>query len=208
MTDVNYFRQAESMNIEENDLELVTRAKAGDREAFGALVRRYQNNMYNLALNLLGSRDEAEDVTAEAFVRAWQSIKGFRNDASFKTWLWQIVTNLSRNCLRRRYITRRIFFWQKHESDDDEEAPENKWEDHAAGGDPEQQADRQNVRHLIMKARKTLSRREQEVFALKYDENMKIAEIAGMLHLSENTVKVLLFRATRKLAVALKDYRR
>jgi RNA polymerase sigma-70 factor (ECF subfamily) len=192
----------------ENDTELVARARAGDQKAFGALVRRYQDDMHNLAMNLLGTPDEAEDVTAEAFVRAWQNLKGFRNEASFKTWLWHIVTNLCRSQLRRRYISRRIFFWQTSENDDKGDEPDKELQDPSPDSDPSQCADRQNVRHLITKARRTLSPREQEVFTLKYDEHMKIAEIAAMLGLSGNTVKVLLFRATRKLAAALKEYRR
>lgn len=196
------------MYSKETDTVLVQKAKQGDRSAFGALVERYQDQLYHLAWNLVSSSDEAHDLTSEAFVRAWKHLRGFRDEASFKTWLWRVLINLSRSHLRRRYLRNKLFFWHTFNRDDGERLQETEWVDPSPGTDPEKQAEQKNIRQLVQWCRMKLSPREQEVFTLKYDKDMKITEIASLLSLSENTVKVLLFRATRKMAAALKDYRK
>ncbi len=192
----------------EEELGVIRKARGGDTEAFGILVYRYQNELQNLAAGMLNSRDEADDVASEAFVKAWSALGGFRNDCSFKTWLWRIAINLCRSHLRRRYIQRRIFFRRETDDDDRGGASKDELQDTSTDADPARAAENSNVRFKIERARRVLSPRENEVFALKYDQDMTIAEIGALLSLSPNTVKVLLFRATKKIAVALKDYRK
>ena len=197
-------------NSKEKDELFIRKARSGDAEAFGALVRRYQEGVFHLASNLVGSKEEAEDITAESFVRAFRNLKRFRNESCFKTWLWKIVINMSRSHLRRRYLQRKLFFWRRPVSFSDgrEPGPESDWADRSGNGDPERRSENGNIRFTVQEARKKLSVREREVFTFKYDENFRIAEIGALLSLSPNTVKVLLFRATRKIAAALKDYRK
>jgi RNA polymerase sigma-70 factor, ECF subfamily len=80
---------------------LVARAQAGELPAFNALVLRHQDALYSLALRMLGSRDAAEDATQEAFIRAYRRIDTFRG-GNFRSWLFTIVANVSRDELRRR----------------------------------------------------------------------------------------------------------
>lgn len=195
--------------IDREDTALVARAREGDQAAFQVLVERYQADLCHLARNLVSSVDDAEDLTAEAFVKAWQHLKGFKGEASFKTWLWRILINLSRSHLRRRYLQKKIFFWRTftgHEDDDYIREPE--WVDRSHHADPEKVSEQKNIQQVVQWARKSLSMREEEVFTLKYDKGLKISEIAPLLSISENTVKVLLFRASRKMAAVLKDYER
>ena len=84
------------------DHVLAEHARAGDTGAFEALVRRYRQPMYNLALRITGSAADAEDVTQEAFVLAWRRLPAFRGDSAFATWLYRIVTNRALSALRRR----------------------------------------------------------------------------------------------------------
>ncbi|HVY45345.1 MAG TPA: sigma-70 family RNA polymerase sigma factor [Minicystis sp.] len=88
------------------DRELVDRAKAGDSMAFGALVRRYQRRIFRLAFHLVRTGAEAEDVTQETFVRAYQALDRFDGRSEPFTWLYRIAVNLSLNTLRARKTTR------------------------------------------------------------------------------------------------------
>ena len=81
-----------------DDTELVRRAQHGDTVAFEQLVRRHQRYVFNVAYRVLNDYAEAEDMTQEAFVRAWRGLPGFRGQARFTTWLYRIVHNL---CLNR-----------------------------------------------------------------------------------------------------------
>lgn len=85
-----------------SDEDLVERTKAGDPAAFEALVTRYQRAVFNLAYRYTGNREDASDLAQEIFVRAFQSVKGFRRESTFRTWLYQIATNLCRDDRRRR----------------------------------------------------------------------------------------------------------
>jgi RNA polymerase sigma-70 factor (ECF subfamily) len=88
------------------DRELVDRAKAGDSAAFGSLVRRYQRRIFRLAFHLVRTGAEAEDVTQETFVRAYQALDRFDGRSEPFTWLYRIAVNLSLNTLRARKSTR------------------------------------------------------------------------------------------------------
>jgi len=117
------------------------------------------------------------------------------------------VINRCRSHLRHRYLQKKIFFWKDPVEDEEEGRDEDRWIDRSSGASPEKCADRESLQKAIHRARADLSPREQEVFTLKFDQELKISEIGNMLMVSENTVKVLLFRAARKMAGALKDYR-
>jgi RNA polymerase sigma-70 factor (ECF subfamily) len=86
------------------DLELVRRAQAGDDQAFGQLVERNRRAVYRAAYAALGSADDADDVAQETFVTVYQKLKGFRGDASFRTWLLSIAWRKALD--RRRSVTR------------------------------------------------------------------------------------------------------
>jgi len=80
---------------------LVERAKTGDQDAFAALVRIHQHEVYTLALRLVGDRELAADVAQDAFVRAWRALPRFRGDAKFGTWLYRITVNTAWSTRRR-----------------------------------------------------------------------------------------------------------
>ena len=88
------------------DRELVAQAKSGDSNAFGTLVRRYQRRIFRLAFHLVRTGAEAEDVTQETFVRAYQALDRFDGRSEPFTWLYRIAVNLSLNTIRARKATR------------------------------------------------------------------------------------------------------
>ena len=88
------------------DRELVAQAKSGDAQAFGTIVRRHQRRIFRLAFHLVRSGAEAEDVTQETFVRAYQALDRFDGRSEPFTWLYRIAVNLSLNTIRARKATR------------------------------------------------------------------------------------------------------
>ena len=84
-----------------DDVELVRRTQAGSREAFDAIVRRHQRNVYQLCYRFVGSHEDAADLTQDVFVRAYRGIRNFKEQAAFKTWLYRIGVNV---CLNRKAI--------------------------------------------------------------------------------------------------------
>ena len=89
-----------------DDRKLVDDFKRGDEQAFNELVRSYQQPVYQTARRLLGSHEEAEDLSQEVFVKAYRKLKDFRGDSSFFTWIYRITVNLSLNALRKQKIRR------------------------------------------------------------------------------------------------------
>jgi RNA polymerase sigma-70 factor (ECF subfamily) len=86
----------------ESDQDLVEKARGGDSQAFGQLVRRHHKSIFRLAVHMLRDKAEAEDVTQETFVRAWQSLARFEGNSQPYTWLYRIAVNLSLNVIRAR----------------------------------------------------------------------------------------------------------
>src|SRR5262245_20971720 len=82
------------------DRDLLDRARAGDRQAFGKLVETYQKRVYATARRMVGRHADADDVAQEAFLRAWRGLKSFDGRADFFTWLYRIVVNVALNHLR------------------------------------------------------------------------------------------------------------
>ncbi|KKM11949.1 RNA polymerase subunit sigma-24 [Clostridiales bacterium PH28_bin88] len=82
--------------------ELVSRSKAGDTVAFENLIAQYERQVYTVAYRFMGNHEDASDLAQEALVRAFQSLKNFRGESSFKTWLYHIVANVCRDEMRRR----------------------------------------------------------------------------------------------------------
>jgi len=89
-----------------SDRDLVDRARQGDVEAFGQIVRRHQQRILRLALHMLRSRSEAEDVTQETFIRAYQALARFDGRSEPYTWLYRIAVNLALNTIRSRKTAR------------------------------------------------------------------------------------------------------
>jgi len=84
------------------DDELVKRSKAGDIEAFEQLISRYEKRVFTVAYRYLGNREDAADIAQEALIKVYRSLKSFRGDCSFSTWLYRIVTNVCCDTLRKK----------------------------------------------------------------------------------------------------------
>ena len=89
------------MSEQGDEISLVKQFKEGDERAFNEIVRTYQERLYYLALKLLGDREDAQDISQEAFVKAYYGLNKFKEDSSLYTWLYRIVLNLCMNRRRR-----------------------------------------------------------------------------------------------------------
>ena len=183
-------------------ISLVREAQRGNVAAFEELVRTYDQPVLRLALRLTGSESDAQDIYQDAFLRAYQSLGGFRFECSFYTWIHRITTNVCLDYLRRRQKQQRNVSVVVS-PDGEETAAVDLLTDHHPAGDPARCVRRRELRLQIAGALRQLSPRERMVFELKHYQNLRLRTVADMLNTSEGTVKNTLFRATHKLRLAL-----
>jgi RNA polymerase sigma-70 factor, ECF subfamily len=191
-----------------DDRALIERAQSGDREAFEALVHRYDRDVLRIALNILHKPDEARDVYQDAFLKIYKNLPRFRFECSFYTWMYRVVTNVCLDHLRRR------------SSRPEDQAPEyamnlngdapatdffDRQQDQDAGSDPERRMMGQEISRRISSALELLTPRERIVFEMKHYQGLKLRAIGEALGSTEETVKNSLFRATRKLRAELAE---
>jgi RNA polymerase sigma-70 factor (ECF subfamily) len=188
------------------DDELIREAQRGDREAFDALVRRYDQSVLRLALHILGHEQDAQDVHQEAFLKAYRHLGNFRFECSFYTWLYRIVTNLCLDHMRRRK-TRREDPATTLDTEGGEIDLLTNITDTRAMANPGRELDRKRMSQSIQIALGKLTPRERTVFELKHYEGLRLRTIGEMLSTTEETAKNTLFRATRKLRAELAELR-
>jgi RNA polymerase sigma-70 factor (ECF subfamily) len=168
--------------------ELVRAAKAGDRSAFDELVRATYADAYTLAFRLTGNEEDARDVVQDAYLRAYKSLKRFRGDAQFTTWLYRITANCASTLLVKR---------GKHRHD--ELSDETVLFDERPEADPEGRADAALDRQTVTAALQELPDGLRQVIVLRDIYDLPHEQIAGELGITEAAAKVRLHRARRKL---------
>jgi len=194
--------QAEAAQI----AALVTRAKGGDSLAFDRLVELHASAVYNLALRVTRSQEEAEDCVQEAFVRAYTGLRNFRGEAAFATWLYRVALNVAREAYKKR--GRAPLAATELASDDPDESVD--LDQFAADGPqhetPEHAAIASQRRELVLRAVAGLPPHHREVIALYDLQGLSYEEIATVLQLRVGTVKSRLNRARLALKEALADH--
>ncbi len=170
---------------------LVARAQAGDSEAFGELVSRYQNKIYRLAKHITQNDEDAEDVLQEAFLKAYEHLSGFQGNSKFYTWIVRIAVNEALMKLRKRKSDRTV---PLDEPVDTGEEMVNReiavWEDN-----PEQRYSREEMQQILNEAVADLKPDFRTVFALRDIEELSTEETAEALGISIPAVKSRLLRA-------------
>ena len=171
-----------------SDGELTLSARRGDVEAFGELVRRHQTSVYNVCYRLSGERREAEDLTQEAFVRAFQRLDHFDVERPFGPWIRRVAANL---CINRLQMSRDIGLCLDDESDEPVEAGSN---------NPETIQERIESAEALRAAVLSLPPAYRTVIELRHFHDLPYMEIADQLGIPLSAVKSHLFRARRLLA--------
>ena len=167
------------------------------------MVQTYDQAVLRLALRLTGSESDAQDIHQEAFLRAYRKLDGFRFECSFSTWIYRIVTNVCLDHLRRNQVCKKN---GRIEVSDDDFL--DQLSDDRRGNNPEHQLLDRELNAHILRALERLTPRERLVFDLKHFQGLKLRSVSEILNVSEGSVKMTFFRATRKLRFQLGKYTR
>lgn len=174
------------------DADLLGRLREGDAEAFDDLVRAYQKEIYRLAWRLTGSPAEADDLAQETFLRAWRALPTFRGEASLRTWLTRIATNLALNTVQSARLARR------DDVDVEVVAPPTP---HAGDAELESEERRRRAEEAIRR----LPPRQRTTLVLRIHEGLMFRQIAETMGCTVGTAKANYFHAVAALRRSLKE---
>ena len=175
-----------------DERQLIELAKAGDHEAFRALVERYMKQAYTIAIGVVADHADAQDIVQDAFVKIFQVLNTFRGDAEFSTWMYRIVTNMSLNRVKqqRRQAQRMV--------------SQNVLETMLAGN-TENPADSADVKTHIERALHQLPTLQRAVVILRHLDGLSTRQVSNILRCSEGTVKTHLYRGLKRMRLILKS---
>ena len=181
--------------IKNTDQYLIDKVLNGDTNAFGELVDRYQNFVFTIAIRIVKVSEEAEEVAQDSFIKAYDSLSSFRGDSKFSTWLYRIVYHKS---LDRIKMNKRHRAYELNEEITDDTL------DHIENGLEfmlnEERSD------IIKKSIDQLSQEEAAIISLYYFEEQSVKEIVKVTDLTEDNIKIKLYRSRKKLFSLLKGY--
>jgi RNA polymerase sigma-70 factor (ECF subfamily) len=186
-----------------SEIDLVRRCQDGDSEAFDELVVRYRTRVFGMIYNMVHSEQDAWDLAQDSFVKAWKSIKRFRGQSSFYTWIYRIVMNVTIDWLRKKQV--------KAGGAEFDDSIQLKDVDPASrtlptpDALPSENLEQREIRAEIDKAIAQLSPEHRAVILMKEIEGMQYHEIAETLGCSIGTVMSRLFYARKKLQNLLRD---
>lgn len=184
---------------EVSEKKIIEKVLGGDANAFEELVLKYEKTVYNLALRMVGDRDDAFDMTQEAFIKAYGSLSSFRGDSKFSVWIYRITTNVCLDFLRSKSRKQQVSLTV---SDDDEDA---QLDIPDPSSTPEQQLIKKISMQSVEEGLKTLPDKQRQILVMRELGGMSYAEIGKALSLEEGTVKSRIFRARKRLCTFLLD---
>jgi RNA polymerase sigma-70 factor (ECF subfamily) len=179
-----------------DERRMVERARAGEREAFDELVRRHYGRVYGLAFRLAGNPEDAEDLAQECFVRAHESLRWYRGEASFSTWLFRVVVHLARDRFRAK--SRRP-----------DRAPEGIAPAEDLAGKELEPAEALRGKELVSALDRALARlpeRLRTALVLRALEGLEYEEIGAVCGVTPATARTQVMRARRELARRLRPW--
>lgn len=179
-----------SKALRPEDEALVSRARTGDREAFSELVRRHQRAVYRVCYRVLSDREDAEDATQEAFIRAYDRLNTFAGRSAFRTWMLRLAVNVGLNKRERRRPKARL---------DEQRPPFAPDLDLHADSDPEAGLLRSETERRLHDALGELPRNHRAAVALHDLEGLSYSEAAEILDAAEGTVRQWAYRGRRRL---------
>jgi len=169
---------------DDSDQALVSRTLSGEVEAFSELVRRHEHAVYNLSHRFMRDASAAEDMTQEAFLKAFRLLKGFRGDSRFSTWLYRVTCNVCLTELERRKRRGEVALSSRHVRG-------------VAG--PGSALEKADLLELVRRCVTRLPERYATIIALYYLEETTYEEIAAAMKIPMGTLKTWMFRARGQL---------
>jgi len=182
-----------------SDEQIVELALAGDVDAFGEIVRRWERRIFALAYGMLGGEEDARDATQETFIAAFRNLRNFRGEAKVSSWLHRIAVN---QCITRQ---RRASVRSENSLEAEEEAGGEKFAA-PAHGSPARQAEGRERTEAVRRAVSALPPELREVVLMKEFEELTFQEIADTLAVPLSTVKSRLYTALKQLRLRLEKY--
>ncbi|HXG30867.1 MAG TPA: sigma-70 family RNA polymerase sigma factor [Thermodesulfobacteriota bacterium] len=182
----------------ESDIELMLRAKSGDESAFTDLMRRHYKGLVNYIYRFTNDREASEDVAQEVFLRVYRSVKSYKPEARFSTWLYKIATNLCLTRIKSKARERNVSL------DEIEEITGDLGDSDSESAD--QVTFRKEIRNAIFEALESLSERERVAIILCKYEGLPYEEVAEVIGCTVGAVKTYVYRGRMKLIEMLKPY--
>ncbi|HHV97234.1 MAG TPA: sigma-70 family RNA polymerase sigma factor [Clostridiaceae bacterium] len=180
---------------------LIEKSKKGDISAFEELIETYQNKVFNIAYSMLNNYEDANDVAQEVFIRVYKSIKNFKGESSFSTWLYRITTNVCLDELRKRK-NKNVVSIDEDIPFDDGEVTRQIVDD---GPTPDIIAEKKEVREIVNEAIGQLSEEHKTVIILRELQGLSYEEISKIINCPRGTVKSRINRARSALKNILKS---
>ena len=177
------------------------RSMDDEKRIFSELVDNYQKKVFQVAIGMLGNKDEALDITQDVFVKAFRSYKKFRFHASPETWLIRITINRVKDYLRREKLKRLLFF--RLGSSVDKQINTTADTDQS----PHEIIKEKQLQAHVRAFQESLKGREREVFSLRFSNDYTIKEISELTGISQSSVKTYLYRALDKAQHYLADWK-
>jgi RNA polymerase sigma-70 factor (ECF subfamily) len=168
-----------------NEQHLLERSKAGDVAAFEELIEAYQKKIFNLAFRIVQNYDDAADLAQEALIRIFRSIANFREQSSFSTWIYRITTNVCHDEIRKKKNARVLSLDEEIHMEDGEMKRQIMSDD----PQPDEVAEREELRRLIDDAIKSLPEDQRLVLTLRDIQGLSYEEISKILDCPGGTVK-------------------
>ena len=184
------------------DKQLVDKAKAGDSAAFEQLVLLHQKVVYNYCLRMCGNREDALDLSQDAFLKAYKSLAFFKGESSFSTWMYRLTVNVCIDFLRSRKRHKSVSLTVENDDGEKEVLPIPDERESI-----EKHVERKELRAAIERGINMLSEAHRQVLVLREINGCSYAEISEILDINEGTVKSRISRARIELAKYLKEYR-
>ena len=186
------------------DIELVERAKAGEEKAYAKLLSRYRDSIYFMLLKMVGSKIDAEDLTMEAFGKAFRNIELYSPSYAFSTWLFKIASNNGIDFLRRKKC-KLVSIDQSEEDNKDDSAPRTQIVICDEGPDPAESMVKSQTVETVRMVVDKLKPRYKRLVELRYFRELSYEEIAEELNMPIGTVKAQIFRSRELLFNILKN---
>lgn len=195
--------KSQVFGLKTEESALLKRIREGETELFGQLVEAHQRKIFRVALYYVRDPMVADSLTQDGFIKAFENIHRFREEASFETWLTRITINLCLNYLKQqqRELKRNV----TESLGEDEQGNLLTFQIADPNGSPEEQLIRQETMRRVQRAISLMSPQQKAVFQLRHYEGLSLEEIGQVMQMNIGTIKSHLFRAVQKVRDVLKD---
>src|ERR1700679_1735582 len=166
--------------MQENDHSIVRAVLAGDKEAYGALVRAHSGSIFRVAFRMMGNEADAEEIVQEAFLRGYQRLESFQQRASFGTWVYRIAVNCALDRIQRPGIE------AEYRAGDENDPEEKTVQIETQDADPERSLLSREIGAVQERAMRRLTPTEKAAFVMRHHEDRSVNEIAEVLGVAPN----------------------